>query len=100
MTKIYFDEKYNDYVIDAGEPNWFITDVKTNDDFTLLLTFVTGEVKKFDFKPLLNDSYFEPLRNICFFKKAHISGRSVIWNDEIDIAPEYLYENSIPVNEA
>ena len=78
-------------------PNWFVDNVKANDDYTLLLTFITGEKKIFDFKPLLEDYYFGPLKNIDFFKKAHISGRSVIWNDEIDIAPEYLYENSIPI---
>ena len=78
-------------------PNWFVDNVEANDDYTLLLTFITGERKLFDFKPLLDDYYFEPLKNIDFFKKAHISGRSVIWNDDIDIAPEYLYENGIPI---
>ncbi|MBR4571210.1 MAG: DUF2442 domain-containing protein [Candidatus Riflebacteria bacterium] len=78
-------------------PNWFVDNVEANDDYTLLLTFITGEIKLFDFKPLLDDNYFEPLKNIAFFKKAHISGRSVIWNDEIDIAPEYLYENGVLV---
>ena len=41
MPKEYFDEKLNDNIIDAGTPNWFIDDVKANDDYTLLLTFVT-----------------------------------------------------------
>ena len=90
---IYFDEKINDYVIDAGPPNWFVDEVKANNDYTLLLTFVTGEKKIFDFKPLLNEYPFEPLKDIDFFKKAYICGRSVVWNDDIDIAPEYLYEN-------
>ena len=97
MPKEYFDEKLNDNIIDAGTPNWFIDDVKANDDYTLLLTFVTGEKKLFDFKPLLDDYYFIPLKNIDLFKKAYICGRSVVWSDEIDIAPEYLYENGIPV---
>ncbi len=97
MPETYFDEKLNDYIIDAGTPNWFVDDVIANDDYTLLLTFVTGEKKLFDCKPLLADSFFEPLKDINFFKKAHICGRSVVWSDEIDIAPEYVYEASKPI---
>ena len=97
MPRIYFDEKINDYIIDAGTPEWFITDVKANDDYTLLLTFVTGEKKLFDFKPLLNQCYYIPLKDIELFKKAYIQGAQVVWSDDIDIAPEYLYENGIPV---
>ena len=26
--------------------------------------------------------------------KAHVDGDSVVWNDDIDIAPEHLYECS------
>ena len=39
-------------------PNWFVDNVEANDDYTLLLTFITGEIKLFDFKPLLDDNYF------------------------------------------
>ena len=29
---------------------------------------------------------------------AEIHKDTVIWNDDVDIAPEHLYENSVPVN--
>ena len=98
MPRIYFDEKINDYIFDAGTPNWFVEDVIANDDYTLLITFVTGERKLFDFKPLLDQVYYRELKdNEELFKKATVGGDTVVWNDEIDIAPEYLYENGIPV---
>lgn len=98
MPRIYFDEKINDYIVDAGTPNWFVEDVIANDDYTLLITFVTGEKKLFDFKPLLDQVYYRELKdNEELFKKATVGGDTVVWNDEIDIAPEYLYENGIPV---
>ena len=28
---------------------------------------------------------------------AHRSGHSVVWNDEIDIAPEYIFKKSVPL---
>ena len=95
--EVYFDERFNDYVYSAGIPEWEVKEVEAKDDYKLLITFVTGEKKLFDFKPLLDDYYFIPLKNIDLFKKAYICGRSVVWSDEIDIAPEYLYENGIPV---
>lgn len=50
-------------------------------------------------KKILDEPYNEILRNPSFFLKAHANCGSVSWNDEIDISPEYLYEESIPVNE-
>ena len=97
--KIYYDEKIKDYIYSAGIPDWQITDVKTDDEYKLILTFVTGERKIFDFKPLLNEYPFEALKNKALFKKAFVCC-GVAWNDDVDIDPEYLYENSIPLEEA
>ena len=94
--KMYYDEKLNDYIIDAGTPNYKVTEVQANDDYTLLLTFVTGEKKIFDFKPLLEEYPFQPLKNKRLFKKAFICC-GIAWNDEIDIDSEYLYENGVLV---
>lgn len=79
------------------EPCWIVKDVKPNDDFTLLITFSGGERKVFDCKPLLSRAVFAPLHNPAFFMLAKASCGTVIWNDDVDIAPEHLYERSIPV---
>ncbi|MBQ9020202.1 DUF2442 domain-containing protein [Candidatus Saccharibacteria bacterium] len=78
-------------------PVWVVTDVVANDDYTLTVTFITGEKKQYDFKPLLKYKIFEPLKNIGFFKTAHVSYSTVVWNDKIDIAPESLYADGILV---
>jgi len=37
------------------------------------------------------------LRNPSFFMTAKAECGTVVWNDDIDIAPEHLYDASIPV---
>lgn len=76
-------------------PKWFVTEVNPRRDYTLHLTFITGERKVYDCRPLLADRLFQPLRNMELFMQAHVQGRSVAWNDEVDIAPEELYENAV-----
>ena len=95
--KIYFDEKINDYICDAGTPVWRVVDVRPNEDYILHLTFASGEKRIYDFKPLLEKAIYAPLKNISFFMTAKADGCSVVWNDDIDIAPEYLYERSKPI---
>lgn len=67
------------------------TNVIANDDHTLFITFGTGEVKKFDVKPYLQDRFWAPLKNIARFKQAKTNGLTVTWNDEIDFCPDELY---------
>lgn len=75
-----------------GKPNWSVKDVQPHKDYTLTVKFHDGSVKVFDMKPLLNQPLYEPLKNPGFFMQAHADCGTVIWNDDIDIAPEYLYE--------
>ena len=77
-------------------PNWIIKQVTPQENYTLHLVFATGEKKIFDCKPLLNQGIFRRLKDFSYFKKAHIVGPTVAWDDELDLAPESLYNNSIP----
>lgn len=67
-------------------------------DYSLLLTFKNGEQRIFDAKPLLEYEINDKLKNIGFFMQAKVMYGTVIWNDDIDIDPEHLYENSTPIN--
>ena len=67
------------------------------EDYKLYLTFEYDENKVFDIKPLLNQKQHEQLKDIQFFMKAHCDGTSVAWSEDYDMAPEYLYENSVPL---
>lgn len=80
-------------------PEWVVTDVEPRRDYTLIVTFITGEKKLFDMRSRLNRRVFAPLANIALFMQTHCDGTSVAWNDEIDIAPETLYDEGIPLRE-
>ena len=77
-------------------PVWGVKDVAPQRDYTLLITFINGEKRIYNARPLLNKAIYSSLRNIGFFMKAKASCGTVIWDDDIDIAPEHLYECSQP----
>ena len=74
-----------------------VKQVEPTDDFELLLTFNTGEKKKFDAKTLFKYPIYAPLKNIGFFKLVKSDNMCVYWNDEIDICPDTLYTKSVPI---
>jgi transcriptional regulator with XRE-family HTH domain len=75
-------------------PVWVVKDVEAKEDYTLCLTFANGERKIYDAKPLLQIELYENLKNPAFFMQAHVECGTVVWNDDLDIAPEHLYECS------
>ncbi|MCR5151458.1 MAG: DUF2442 domain-containing protein [Clostridiales bacterium] len=78
-------------------PAWVVKAVQPNDDYTLSITFAHGEKKVYDARPLLEKAIYAQLRNPAFFLCAKADCGTVVWNDDIDIAPEHLYECSEPV---
>lgn len=73
-----------------------VKDVKTLDEYKLLLTFENGEVRLFDMEPYLDKGVFIELKDISLFKSARINFDTVEWGNEADIDPETLYEDSVP----
>ena len=60
----------------------------------MLVTFSTGEKRLFD-TTLLTGPVFEPLKDEKIFMNPRIFHGVITWNNgEIDIAPEYIYEES------
>lgn len=80
-----------------GNPKWVVKKAEPRIDYTIYLVFEDGSKKIYDAKPLLESPLYEPLKNLGFFMKARADGDTVIWNDDVDIAPEHLYECSMPV---
>lgn len=78
-------------------PNWVVKEVCPRNDYTLLLTFADGQHRIYDAAPLLQKPIYAELKNLSFFLSAKVDGDTVIWNEDIDIAPEHLYECSTPV---
>lgn len=66
----------------------------------LWLRFNTGEAKVFDFTPLLRSAAFAPLLDEAVFREVYIDYGIPVWQDgSVDISPEYLYENAVPVEQ-
>jgi hypothetical protein len=83
---------------DNLDPEILVRSVRALDDHLLLLTFTNGERKTFDFKPLLGYPVFVPLRDEELFRQAYVDYGAVTWDERIDIAPETLYENGVPLS--
>ena len=83
----------------AGEekPMLKVNGVRPLENHKLWLRFNTGEAKVFNLTPLLSQPAFAPLADINVFKGVYIDYGVPVWNDgDIDIAPETLYEQSVP----
>lgn len=94
-----YNAQLQDYIISNGSPVWVVKKVQPQSNYTLLLTFASGERRIFNALPLLKKEAYPPLKNLNFFMQARVEGDSVAWSDEIDIAPEHLYEYSLPMEE-
>ena len=69
--------------------------VQMIDDKTLLVTFEGGERRLFDLKPLLSRKCYTNLNDIAFRYMVSVQNGCVVWPDNIDIDPEWLYEDSV-----
>jgi hypothetical protein len=66
--------------------------------FRLMLQFENGEQRLFDMSPYLDKKPFNRLKEGMAFSGAHIDYGTVVWPGNIDIAPETLYDRSVPVD--
>lgn len=85
-------------IVYASEPkdDLYIAVAKPLKDMMLLLTFSTGEQRLFD-ATVLTGPAFLPLQDEAIFNNCKIVDGVVTWMDEeIDCAPEYMYQNSFP----
>lgn len=76
-----------------------VVDAKVTDHLMMLITFSNGEKRVFD-ATILTGSAFEPLEDIDIFNNFKIVHGAITWmNEEIDCAPEYMYEHSYAYEE-
>ncbi|MCM1321466.1 MAG: DUF2442 domain-containing protein [Bacteroides sp.] len=90
----YYDEKIKDTVFAASEII-YAKSVKPLENYRLLVSFSNGEEKVYDAASLLEKPTFAPLKNKAFFNTARVEGGTVVWNDELDLCPEDLWEASV-----
>ena len=72
-----------------------IIEVIPQENYVLHLTFENGEQRYLDMKPYLHRGVFKELADKDMFNTAYVSFDTVAWKNEIDLAPEVLYEKSV-----
>lgn len=68
--------------------------VKPIADYQLEISFNNGELKRLDMTPYLAYPAFSALREVPLFMQARVAHNTIVWTDEIDIAPESVYIES------
>jgi Protein of unknown function (DUF2442) len=76
-----------------------VSAVKPNADYTLTLTFISGEVRRFDVKPYLEFGIFQELKDMNIFNSVRPALSSIEWPGGQDFCPDTLYEESVPASE-
>ena len=64
-------------------------------DYCLLVTFATGEQKRFDVKPYLQYPVFQKLTKPGYFDKAHVEYGTVVWDEATDLSPDSLFMEGV-----
>jgi hypothetical protein len=74
-----------------------ISAVQAAPDFCLLLTFATGEARKFDARPLLTQGQFTRLQDPELFRQVRVVSGVLEWPGGLDLCADMLFDNSVPV---
>lgn len=69
-----------------------VVSAKALPDFRVLVGFDTGASGIFDCKPLLSDPFWRRLSDPAFFRLVKVEYGTLVWPDDIDIAPEDVWE--------
>ena len=64
-------------------------------DYQLLLTFTNGEQSRYDASPLLQYPVYASLKKV--FPQVQVRFGTTVWPGDIDISPDTLYLQSIPI---
>ncbi|MHB1360130.1 MAG: DUF2442 domain-containing protein [Rhodocyclaceae bacterium] len=77
-----------------------VISVTPHADFVLDLEYANGERRHFDMKPLLMMRPWNRIASPAIFNRVRVGYGTVVWPGEIDIAPETLYIDSVPIKES
>ena len=73
-----------------------VTAVLPRENYSLLLTFTTGEQRVFSVQPYLEQGVFRELRDPAYFQTVRAVSGFVAWPHEQDFSADTLYLRSVP----
>ncbi|NPV02921.1 MAG: DUF2442 domain-containing protein [Brevinematales bacterium] len=62
-------------------------------EYKIFLKYEDGTEGIINLEEELFGEIFEPLKNVEFFKSFKIQGSSILWDNDADFAPEFLYDS-------
>lgn len=72
--------------------DWDVTEVSVIDNLVLSVRFADGTTGEVRFTPEHLTGVFSPLKDSAFFAQVYISGGAVTWPNDIDLAPDAMYQ--------
>ena len=77
------------------------THLEIGESHSLIVAFNNGTTKNSDMTPYIeNYKVFASLNDNDLFSKAQLDHWAIIWNDDIDIAIEEVYEKGVTVGDS
>ncbi|MDR1359294.1 MAG: DUF2442 domain-containing protein [Coriobacteriales bacterium] len=67
------------------------------DNYRIRVEFKNGEHRVFDVTPYLQDNFWSSLKVPEIFKLVRVGPLSLEWPNGVDICPEEVYFNSVPI---
>ena len=72
-----------------------VINAELKNDYKIFVEFNNGAEGTIDFKKILEDDHREIIRELLkieLFKTVKVNLNTLCWDNEVDFAPEYLYE--------
>lgn len=64
-------------------------------NFTLLVSFDSGETGILNVQPFLNFGVFSKLKDPAVFQKVHVAFDTIEWDCGVDLDPEFVYSHCV-----